>query len=87
MIRVNYVLKRAPGMSREEFEDYFRNVYGPLVAKHQSRLDLRRYVQSYTLLKDPTGEALRAARPEMHEPVLVFSPYSTAPPSSTRDRR
>jgi len=68
MIRVNYVLKRAPGMPREEFEDYFRNVYGPLVAKHQSRLDLRRYVQSYTLLKDPTGKALRAARPEMHEP-------------------
>lgn len=68
MIRVNYVLKRAPGMPREEFEDYFRNVYGPLVAKHQSKLDLRRYVQSYTLLKDPTGEALRAARPEMHEP-------------------
>lgn len=68
MIRVNYLLKRAPGMSREEFEDYFRNVYGPLVAKHQSGLDLRRYVQSYTSLKDPTGEALRAARPEMHDP-------------------
>ncbi|MBI5905655.1 MAG: EthD domain-containing protein [Deltaproteobacteria bacterium] len=68
MIRVNYVLKRTPGMSREEFRDYFRNVYGPLVAKHQSTLDLHRYVQSYTFLDDPVGEALRVARPEMHEP-------------------
>jgi hypothetical protein len=55
-------------MYREEFEDRFRNVYGPLVAKHQSTLDLRRYVQSNTLLKDSFGDALRAARPEMQEP-------------------
>lgn len=68
MIRVIYVMRRAPNISREEFEDFFRNIYGPLVAKHQSRLDLQRYVQSYTLLKDSFGEALRAARPEMHEP-------------------
>lgn len=68
MIRVNYVLRRLPGTSPEEFEDTFRHIYGPLVAKHQSTLDLHRYVQSYTFLKDPVGEALRAARPEMHEP-------------------
>ena len=68
MIRVNFVLRRLPGMSAEEFENIFRNIYGPLVAKYQSVLDLQRYVQSYTLLKDTFGEALRAARPEMHEP-------------------
>lgn len=68
MIRVNFVLRRLPGMSAEEFENIFRNIYGPLVAKHQSTLDLSRYVQSYTLLKDTLGEALRTARPEMHEP-------------------
>ena len=68
MIRANYVLRRLPGMSPKEFEDTFRNIYGPLVAKHQRHLDLERYVQSYTLLSDPVGEALRSARPEMHEP-------------------
>ncbi|MBI5920200.1 MAG: EthD domain-containing protein [Betaproteobacteria bacterium] len=68
MIRVNFVLRRRPGMSAQDFENIFRNVYGPLVAKYQSILELQKYIQSYTLLKDTLGAALRAARPEMHEP-------------------
>ena len=68
MVRANFVLRRLPGMSAEEFEDAFRNIYGPLVAKFQSVLDLQKCIQSYTLRKDTLGEALRTARPEMHAP-------------------
>ncbi len=68
MIRVNYAMKRPPGLSPDEFAARLRDLYGPLVAKHQAALDLRRCVQSYALARDPFGETLRAARPGMQEP-------------------
>src|SRR5690349_13263560 len=34
MIRLTYVLRRRPGMSLAEFQDYWRNTHGPLVARH-----------------------------------------------------
>ncbi len=68
MFRVNYCMKKASGMSEEKFQEFFRKIYGPLVAKHQTNLDIRRYVQSYNLLPDKLGPMFREARPEMHEP-------------------
>jgi len=68
MLRVNYCLKRSPKLSEEQFRDFFRKTYGPLVAKHQTTLDIRRYVQSYTMIPDKYGVALRQGRPEMHAP-------------------
>jgi hypothetical protein len=55
-------------MTSEEFYNFFRNIYGPLVASHQSKLNLRRYVQSYPLCNDSIGEGMRAARPEIQTP-------------------
>jgi hypothetical protein len=62
MIRVNYCMKRLAGMTEEEFRDYFRKAYAPLVAKHQTTLDIRRYVQSYSLIPDKLGKFFRDGR-------------------------
>jgi uncharacterized protein (TIGR02118 family) len=45
MIKVIVVVKRKPGISREEFYKYWENVHGPLVAKHIP--GLRKYIQNH----------------------------------------
>jgi len=45
MIKVMMMVKRKPGISKEEFYDYWKNVHGPLVAK--SIPSLRKYVQNH----------------------------------------
>jgi uncharacterized protein (TIGR02118 family) len=48
MIKMVYCLRRLPGMSREEFQRYWREKHGPLVRKHAATLRIRRYVQVHT---------------------------------------
>jgi len=67
MIRMNFVARRLPGLSREEFQEYWRYKHGPLVARHQRALRIRRYVQSHTL-DDALGEAMRQQRTGMEDP-------------------
>jgi uncharacterized protein (TIGR02118 family) len=67
MIRMNFVARRLPGLSREEFQEYWRYTHGPLVARHQRALRIRRYVQSHTL-DDALGEAMRQQRTGMEDP-------------------
>ena len=61
MIRLVYVLRRLANMSRHEFQGYWRDVHGPLVAKHSTTLRARRYVQTHTL-DDPINDILRQPR-------------------------
>ena len=61
MIRLVYVLRRLPNLTRQEFQDYWRNVHGPLVAKHSTTMRVRRYVQTHTL-DDPINDLLQAPR-------------------------
>ena len=61
MIRFEFALRRKPGMTRAEFQQYWRVVHGPLVAKHASTLNIHRYVQLHTL-DDPINDALAEAR-------------------------
>lgn len=61
MIRLEFVLRRKPGMSRQDFQQYWKDVHGPLVAQHSTRLGIHRYVQLHTL-DDPINEALSQAR-------------------------
>lgn len=49
MIRITYLLRRKQGMSREDFQRYWREVHGPLVASHAEHLAIVRYVQVHTL--------------------------------------
>jgi EthD domain len=67
MIRLLFVLRRKPGMSLAEFQQYWRGVHGPLVAKHSTTLDILRYVQLHTL-EDPVNDQLAGARGKM-EPL------------------
>lgn len=61
MIRLEFALRRKEGMSREDFQAYWRDIHGPLVAQHSTRLAIHRYIQLHTL-DDPINEGLSAAR-------------------------
>lgn len=61
MIKVIFCLRRLPGMSRGEFQHYWRKVHAPLVARHADVLGIRRYVQSHTL-DDPAFARIAATR-------------------------
>lgn len=61
MIKIIFCLRRLPGVSRSEFQDYWQQVHAPLVARHAQVLGIRRYVQSHTL-DDPAFARLAASR-------------------------
>ena len=67
MIRLVYLLRRAPHLSREEFQRYWRDVHGPLVASHQQHLEILKYVQVHRD-DDPAWANLAGARGEMEPP-------------------
>ena len=67
MIRLTFVLRRRPELSREQFQDYWRRQHGPLVAKHSTHLGMLRYVQVHTL-DDPINDQMAEARGGMEEP-------------------
>lgn len=64
MIRLVFVLRRRPELSRAEFQDYWLNRHGPLVAGFATDLNIQRYVQTHTL-DDPANLAAREARGNM----------------------
>ena len=48
LTKLTYCLRRKPGMTWEEFSDYWRNVHAPLVAERVPLLGIKRYVQVRT---------------------------------------
>ncbi len=64
MIRLVFALRRKPGMSRADFQKYWRETHGPLVAKSSVALNILRYVQLHTL-DDPINDQLAGARGKM----------------------
>ena len=61
MFKLCFALRRAPQLSREEFQRYWRERHAPLVEKHRDALRIRRYVQLHTL-DHPLNEPLRSSR-------------------------
>jgi len=61
MVKLTFVLRRAPHLSREEFQRYWREQHAPLVAKHRETLEIRRYVQLHTL-ETPLNAGLQRTR-------------------------
>lgn len=55
MVRLTCVLRRKPGMSPEEFHDYWRNHHGPLVAGSRNGSHVLRYEQHPRPLSDYHG--------------------------------
>jgi uncharacterized protein (TIGR02118 family) len=48
MIKLVFTLRRRDGMSREEFQRYWREHHAPIVQRHAETLRIRRYVQTHT---------------------------------------
>lgn len=67
MIRITYLLRRKPELSREDFQTYWLGEHGPLVASVAAKINALRYVQVHTI-DDPANEAMAKARGGM-EPV------------------
>lgn len=67
MIRLIFVLRRKPSLSRAEFQKRWFETHSPLVAKHATNLNIHRYVQDHTL-DDPMNEQMAKARGGMEPP-------------------
>ncbi len=70
MVKLVFCLTRKDGMSREEFQAYWRDTHAPLVARHAATLGIQRYVQVHTA-STPIDDALRTGRggPEPYDGV------------------
>jgi len=47
LIKLVFTIRRREGMTREEFQSYWRNEHAALVARHAEVLRIRRYVQTH----------------------------------------
>ncbi len=47
MIKLVFTIRRRDGMSRDEFQRYWRNEHAALVERHAEVLRIRRYVQTH----------------------------------------
>ncbi|WP_312161760.1 EthD domain-containing protein [Phenylobacterium sp.] len=61
MIKLTFALVRRPELTREQFQDYWRNTHAPLVASVRDVLRIRRYVQLHSLPAEASA-GLQAAR-------------------------
>jgi uncharacterized protein (TIGR02118 family) len=61
MIKLVFTLRRREGMTREEFQRYWREEHAPLVKRHAETLRIRRYVQTHARDTD-LDEVLASSR-------------------------
>jgi hypothetical protein len=61
MIKLTFCLRRKPGLTLAEFQDYWLNRHAPLVARHKDVLRIRRYVQLHTF-DFPAHDGIRVLR-------------------------
>ena len=66
VIKLVMCVCRRPELSREQFQDYWRNHHGPLFQKFAETYRARRYVQSHTI-NSPLNENVRKSRGMSHE--------------------
>ena len=61
MIKFVMCITRKPGMTREEFRDYWMNNHGPFFMANAGTMGAKKYVQSHTL-NSPLNDGLRDSR-------------------------
>ena len=61
MIKLIMCLCRRPGMTRGQFQDYWKNQHGPFFMKHAGDMRAKKYVQSHTV-DTPLNEGMRTSR-------------------------
>lgn len=91
MIKLTFCLVRLPSLTREQFQDYWFNTHGPLVASVKDVLRIRRYVQMHSL-PDEVSADIRASRdaPEPFDGVAQlwfdsFEDMAKAPSAEARE--
>lgn len=67
MIRLIFLLRRRPELSLAEFQRYWREEHGPLVASHAQRIGALRYIQVHRL-DDEINARMAKSRGGMEEP-------------------
>lgn len=74
MITLIFCLHRLPGMSRDEFQTYWRETHAPLVKSFAPVTGIKRYVQHHTF-SHPALEGAITARggPEAYDGVAQLS--------------
>jgi uncharacterized protein (TIGR02118 family) len=55
LIKLVFTIRRRPGMTRDEFQRYWRNEHAQLVERHADVLRIRRYVQTHARDTDADG--------------------------------
>ena len=70
MLKLTFCLRRLPGLTLPEFQDYWVNKHGPLVRRLQPALGMVRYVQVHRL-DDDLADGMRRVRgaPEPYDGV------------------
>lgn len=61
MIKFVMCIRRHPGTTREQFQDYWLNKHGPFYMKNAEIMKAKKYVQSHTI-DTPLNEGLRDSR-------------------------
>lgn len=61
MIKLVFTIRRREGMTRDEFQRYWRSEHAPLVERHAEVLRIRRYVQTHARDTEADG-ALAGSR-------------------------
>ena len=61
MIKLVMCLLRHPDMTREQFQDYWKNNHGPFFMKNAGIMKAKKYVQSHTI-DTPLNEGMRDSR-------------------------
>lgn len=59
MIKLNFYVRKIPGMSTAEFQSYWQETHGPLWERYAEALGVRRYTQVYD---DPTHSVAKALK-------------------------
>ncbi len=66
MIKFVMCLRRRPDMTREQFQDYWKNNHGPFFMKNSGTMRAKKYVQSLTV-DTPLNEGLKNSRGMLSE--------------------
>ncbi|MEM7354375.1 MAG: EthD domain-containing protein [Acidobacteriota bacterium] len=61
MIKLLMCLRRNPKLSREEFQDYWKNSHGRLFMQNAHIMRAKKYVQSHTITS-PLNDGMKASR-------------------------
>ena len=66
MIKLVMCLCRKADMSREQFQNYWKNSHGPFFSENAGKIRAKKYIQSHTI-DTPLNEGMRTSRGMLEE--------------------